>query len=1031
MISPNSFFGRLRRFRPATLSLPICTGLTLLAAGSLHAITELPQNLGPGMDKLVSSRLAVTKAKLAGQKLSATFRAASGVKYASQEAADIADGAISDDSGRVMVMINLNGLVSFKEAKRAIKASNSSLTITAVDKSYRAGVLEGYIDVDDVASVATTFGVGNVMLEAKPEHNRNLLKAAQQTGGTNVVSGQTLTPLGTAFDQGVTQHRVDTINKFYNTAATSDYEGQGMQIACLSDSFGATTTTTTATDVANFDLPGAANNPAGNTTPVFVYGDFTGGTDEGRAMCQIVYKMAPKAAVGFATADTGEVGFANSIRGLAGIAGFTVSGQTFAADVICDDVGYSDEPFFEDGIVSGGVNDAVAAGVSYFSSAGNDIGTYDYDSDFRYVPNGTGLTATAGNTALTGTNINLTNVPTNLYQGGFHNFNPNGGQDVALTYNLNLGTTNLPATNLQWNDPFNQTISYNTPAIYSAAGNITASSGATQSFTTPSLTAGKAYLIIESATNASGFDGIVTVTDPNGTVVVNKQDTGTDETVQLYPTVTGAYTITVAAFGATGGTYAVNVYTSNNPQISTDFNLLAFDLEGNYLPGSSLVANNLSNNLPFEYGKTPPLNATTTVGGEGAVQYVLARSAIPTRTPVADHFRILVRGNGLSGIGPAEYFTYNTPNTKGHSMAVGCNGTAAYSVFRPSVEEYYTSPGPATVYFTNTGTRLATPDVRLQPRIAAADNANNSFFASDDVGDLDTKPNFSGTSAAAPHAAACALLTLQAHGGRRSLTPTQMTNLLQATAFPHDLDPNMVTGVARSTNGGKVTITVQSDLLLNPSAGAINPNSINVSYVGPSSIATLVFNPQGTAATAGNTTGGNNGVDLTNTYFSNIYPGVVFEPAAIPFTLGASTGTFVSGTDVVPTFSNLAPAPSNGTNQYWTMTLGFPTGTFTGGNTLRFTVGHGLQHNRTVNTAAGTGPTGGATSTSFTQADLFGGEILLPDGTGTGTGMTFSGTTTDGGTFSGNLKNNIGAGYSKTEGYGFINVQAAVAAPAQ
>jgi hypothetical protein len=52
-----------------------------------------------------------------------------------------------------------------------------------------------------------------------------------------------------------------------------------------------------------------------------------------------------------------------------------------------------------------------------------------------------------------------------------------------------------------------------------------------------------------------------------------------------------------------------------------------------------------------------------------------------------------------SGIGPAEYFTVNCPNTHGHAMANGCNGTAAYNVFRMNIPEYYTSPGPSTVYF--------------------------------------------------------------------------------------------------------------------------------------------------------------------------------------------------------------------------------------------------------------------------------------------------------------------------------------------
>ena len=79
------------------------------------------------------------------------------------------------------------------------------------------------------------------------------------------------------------------------------------------------------------------------------------------------------------------------------------------------------------------------------------------------------------------------------------------------------------------------------------------------------------------------------------------------------------------------------------------------------------------------------------------------------------------------------------------------------------------------------GNRLPTPEVRLQPGIAAADNGNTSFFIGEDVGDLDTKPNFSGTSAAAPHAAAIAALVLEAHGGPGSVNPKKMMKLLHKT----------------------------------------------------------------------------------------------------------------------------------------------------------------------------------------------------------------------------------------------------------
>ena len=45
--------------------------------------------------------------------------------------------------------------------------------------------------------------------------------------------------------------------------------------------------------------------------------------------------------------------------------------------------------------------------------------------------------------------------------------------------------------------------------------------------------------------------------------------------------------------------------------------------------------------------------------------------------------------------------------------------------------------------------------------------------------------------------------------------------------------------------------------------------------------------------------------------------------------------------------------------------------------------------------------------------------------------MSFSGTTTDGGTFSGTIKNRIGAGYSPVDGFGLINAEAAVSQTVQ
>jgi hypothetical protein len=92
-------------------------------------------------------------------------------------------------------------------------------------------------------------------------------------------------------------------------------------------------------------------------------GDQPGGSDEGRAMAEIVYDEAPGiSGIVFSTAAGGPAAKANTIDNLV----------IHGVRVIADDTAYPTEPFFQDGIVSQAVDRAKAAGVAYFSSAGND-----------------------------------------------------------------------------------------------------------------------------------------------------------------------------------------------------------------------------------------------------------------------------------------------------------------------------------------------------------------------------------------------------------------------------------------------------------------------------------------------------------------------------------------------------------------------------------------------------------------------------------------------------------------------------------
>jgi hypothetical protein len=159
-------------------------------------------------------------------------------------------------------------------------------------------------------------------------------------------------------------------------------DGTGVTVGILSDSFnqwkGAPASD--AGDVATGDLPGPGN-PCGFERPVKVVTPFIPGAypepgeepenppepgeesaDEGRGMAQIVHDLAPGADLDFASAFNGELAFAKGIKDL----------YNEGARVIADDVAYFNEPFFQDGPIADAVNEVVAGGANYFSSAGND-----------------------------------------------------------------------------------------------------------------------------------------------------------------------------------------------------------------------------------------------------------------------------------------------------------------------------------------------------------------------------------------------------------------------------------------------------------------------------------------------------------------------------------------------------------------------------------------------------------------------------------------------------------------------------------
>ena len=138
-------------------------------------------------------------------------------------------------------------------------------------------------------------------------------------------------------------------------------DGSGVCIGMMSDSFNS--------------LGGASAGVGSGDLPsgIDVLDDLPAdaGSDEGRAMMELAYDVAPGVDFAFHTAFGGFVNFSGGIV------------QLFqnGCEVVVDDVGLAGDPFFQDGVIAQAVDYVASQGASYFSSAGNS-GFASYEGDY-------------------------------------------------------------------------------------------------------------------------------------------------------------------------------------------------------------------------------------------------------------------------------------------------------------------------------------------------------------------------------------------------------------------------------------------------------------------------------------------------------------------------------------------------------------------------------------------------------------------------------------------------------------------------
>ena len=572
-------------------------------------------------------------------------------------------------------------------------------------------------------------------------------------------------------------------------------------------------------------------------------------------------------------------------------------------------------------------------------------------------------------------------MPPELYAGGFHDFDEGGATDISQTVQFG-GSAQMV---LQWNEPYDPAPPTPVgPPI--AAGTGTVPPGGESSFTF----AGTAGMLVEifadadtSTTGNPNPDLTLELFDPNGNSILFVDNTTNPESITLELPLAGTYTVVVDSFTPDQfGDYRYRVQqVSIEERVLTDYNLLFF-FNGNFVFASA--EQNRFSNRPVEFIGLPV----------ATLQVVIARASTPpaNNRNVADRIRYVAFGQ----VAPLEHFRYHGPVTYGHNSANGAMGVAAYAAFAPYVPEPYTSSGPSTIYFDKNSRRLRHPEIRQKPDVAAMDGANNTFFGDDALEDGDTQPNFFGTSAAAPHAAAIAALVLDAAGGRGKVKPKRMREILQASAFRHDLDPYWASGFALS-KWNLLAVNAQSDWWT--SVSRTDPNVFTLTHFGSKRLKSFSLN-------------------LSEANPTETPDGLVFDtrpsPNGQPFVVGRTSGLTAADVTGTPSLPAGPPAVAGQWNQ---LDLTFRAGSFRSGDLLSF----GIDRDE----ADGAGALGAENGRS---ADLLGDGVLIPSGNVVRGGARFFGTYEDGSRFTGEFFNLIGRGYTTVDGYGFINAEAAVKA---
>ncbi len=286
------------------------------------------------------------------------------------------------------VGVDVNTWGNFTTAETSLV--NLGMQVFGSDPKY--GIISGWMPINELPTLARMPQVISAAPLFKP--------VARYTGYQ-----------GIAYNEALTTLQADTASNQYNV------DGTGVTVGIVSTSinqYGGGLASSYKTGDLN------PNNPVN-----VLYDDPSDPTDEGRAMAENIHDVAPGASLAFSAAGLSDTVMAQSITNLATEAN---------AQIIVDDIGFADDPYFQPGVISQAIQQVVTQNnVSYFSAAGNTSLAQGYLSAFR------GVSASV----------------TGVGSGTFMNFNPNGGTTTLLPITISgTSQTNPASFDFQFDQPW-------------------------------------------------------------------------------------------------------------------------------------------------------------------------------------------------------------------------------------------------------------------------------------------------------------------------------------------------------------------------------------------------------------------------------------------------------------------------------------------------------------------------------------------------------------------------------------------------